>query len=721
MNARRLTLATPACLCALVVLLACALQGAVGAAPAGAFATVAPAPVVGSSGLPDGRVYEEVSPPNKHGNAAAPPVNYEAPAMFAEAGGEGVAYTVNGAAIGNTLSGLQRFIVAKRGAEGWVNAGAQPRAIGEQNLIADNPAEVGFSADLNKVFFGSQAQYLAEAPTSAPLVYDIANGSIGWLDPPPATSEENDKRPSIHNIEAVVAGFSSDMSTFYLKTETGFYEWHDGVLSVAGVLPDRSVDPHAQAAGRPFARVEGGQLDLESQLRNQVSTDGSRAFFVSSTGGTPELYVRETDAGGVQSTVLVSRDTLLPSVNGLPAPAPAGVEELAIPDYKQEEGGNESYPSFVYASPDGSRAFFASASQLTSDAPAGGGMYEFNTDTNVLTYLPGVGAAPILTSSQDGTRFLFDSPAGGLSVWSETGSSGGTVVPIEPLSISGEAWATPDGSVFVFESAAPLAGFNNGGSHIRRAGFGLNRNQEIYRYDMAENSLSCVSCPPTGIVPTGDAYISHATSNPNSTILGPMLFRPRGVSTDGSRIVFDTPDPLVPQDTNARPPSNAFGGDTFFENGRDVYEWENGKIFLISTGTSSENSFVGDESANGDDVFFSTAQGLAPGDTDGGYDVYDARVPRPGDRPPPSPVACEGDVCQGPPSVPSLLGTPASATFDGLGNPSPPPPSTPAKKTTIKKAAKCKKGFVRKKSKCVKNARPKKAKAKRSTHGKGGN
>jgi hypothetical protein len=195
MNARRLTLATPACLCALVVLLACALQGAVGAAPAGAFATVAPAPVVGSSGLPDGRVYEEVSPPNKHGNAAAPPVNYEAPAMFAEAGGEGVAYTVNGAAIGNTLSGLQKFIVAKRGAEGWVNAGAQPRAIGEQNLIADNPAEVGFSADLNKVFFGSQAQYLAEAPSSAPLVYDIANGSIGWLDPPPATSEENDKRP----------------------------------------------------------------------------------------------------------------------------------------------------------------------------------------------------------------------------------------------------------------------------------------------------------------------------------------------------------------------------------------------------------------------------------------------------------------------------------------------------------------------------------------------
>ena len=50
---------------------------------------------------------------------------------------------------------------------------------------------------------------------------------------------------------AAVAGFSTDMSTIYYRTATGFYESHDGVQSVAGVLPDGSVQPEAQPAGLP--------------------------------------------------------------------------------------------------------------------------------------------------------------------------------------------------------------------------------------------------------------------------------------------------------------------------------------------------------------------------------------------------------------------------------------------------------------------------------------
>jgi hypothetical protein len=44
-------------------------------------------------------------------------------------------------------------------------------------------------------------------------------------------------------------------------------------------------------------------------------------------------------------------------------------------------------------------------------------MYEFNTDTGSLTYLPGVGVSPNLVSTPDGSRFAFDGPHG-LSVWS---------------------------------------------------------------------------------------------------------------------------------------------------------------------------------------------------------------------------------------------------------------------------------------------------------------
>jgi hypothetical protein len=727
-------------------------------ASAGAEATIAPAPTAGSPGLPDGRVYEQVSPPDKNGNAAGEPyqgTEYP-PVMLAEPAGDGVAYTISGGSIGDTHNGGQAEDVAKRTSAGWVSAGAQPESIGENAYLFLVPKKLGFSADLTHVLFDSEDVYLPGVPAYAPLLYDIPDGSLAWLDPPPAGSE-------VEAAAAEVAGFSTDMSTIYYRTATGFYESHDGTLSVAGVLPDGSVEPEARPAGVPLATPNDPRGERSpllnvipnfsgSWLHNQVSEDGTRAFFTAGVriedehyiSGTPELYVRETAPDGTQSTVLVSRDTLLPEVGGLPAPAPDGALDIEFPEENIEGeplssgkslSRNSHSESYLYASPDGSRAFFESTDALTSTAreaeehglPAGDAKeYMFDTETGALTYLPGVadaplvelpyheghfgGISPILVSSQDGSRFIFNGPSG-LSLWSEAGPEGGTVTPIEPSVIEGEARSTPDGSVFVFESAAELAGFNNGGSHCggnddRDSECGL-RNQEIYRYDVAENSLTCTSCPPQGVVPSGNAYLSHYFASKAALPADP-LNSDRGVSEDGSRIFFDTPDPLVPQDVNTGPITISASGSPV-EHGRDVYEWENGKLFLISSGTSDQNSYVGDESANGNDVFFSTIQGLVPGDTDEGYDVYDARVPRPGDNPPPAPAECEGEECQGPPSVPSLVTPNGSATFNGLGNPT----SGVAAPAVVKpkpKSKACKKGYVKKKNKCVRSKSKRRAK-----------
>jgi hypothetical protein len=127
----------------------------------------------------------------------------------------------------------------------------------------------------------------------------------------------------------------------------------------------------------------------------------------------------------------------------------------------------------------------------------------------------------------------------------------------------------------------------------------------------------------------------------------------RIISADGSRVFFDSPDPLV-------------GGDV--DGKRDVYEWENGHLFLISSGTNTRDSVYFDNSTSGSDVFFTTDEGLISSDRDGAGDLYDARIPHPGDFTPPREVPCEGDVCQGPPSIPQLLSLPASSTFDGIGN-----------------------------------------------------
>ena len=99
----------------------------------------------------------------------------------------------------------------------------------------------------------------------------------------------------------------------------------------------------------------------------------------------PELYVRKTAPDGVKSTVLVSQSQL-PGHEGEPAPngsVPGGNTAMS------EESDGASY---VYASPDGSQAFFASIDQLTSAAPANGSVkeYDFDVNTGSLTYLPGV-------------------------------------------------------------------------------------------------------------------------------------------------------------------------------------------------------------------------------------------------------------------------------------------------------------------------------------------
>jgi hypothetical protein len=383
--------------------------------------------------------------------------------------------------------------------------------------------------------------------------------------------------------------------------------------------------------------------------------------------------------------------------------------------------------SFVYASPDGSQAFFESEDRLTRSAPEGpprnraAKMYDFNLDTGSLTYLPGV-VGEIAASDADGSTFVFVSPEASAAsaefeLWS-AGPNGGTVTPITQMTGVVHKPGTPelvgpdvpvarvseDGSAVVFMTAQQLPGDFNSGSGL----------EQIYRYDVPANTISCISCAPAGVTPTSSAEISVLKSNEERNPYERYVVDERGVSSDGERIFFDTADPLVPQATNTGSYVVNNTNGKVEPQGRDVYGWENGTIYLISSGTSPRNSYFLDSSENGDDVFFATAAGLVPGDTDGAYDVYDARIPHPGDNPPPAAVPCEGSVCQGPPNVPSPLTPPASATFSGLGNPTsevtPPPPPT---KTTTK-TIKCEHGFVKNKNKCVK-----KPKAKRSFKKKG--
>ena len=84
-------------------------------------------------------------------------------------------------------------------------------------------------------------------------------------------------------------------------------------------------------------------------------------------------------------------------------------------------------------------------------------------------------------------------------------------------------------------------------------------NAQVYRYDAPSGDLDCVSCTPTSAITTGDAFLT-----PNGT-----NFDEKG------RVYFTSPEQLTLRDTNRR---------------TDAYEWDGGKLNLISTGTGTINA-----------------------------------------------------------------------------------------------------------------------------------
>jgi len=492
----------------------------------------------------------------------------------------------------------------------------------------------------------------------------------------------------------------------------GFYEWHDGKLTNAGELPSGSLEgPFDPWGAVPAATGGVGSEGANPEsVANQVSSTGLVAFFVSpdpawSTAtntehcealqkkqeqkekeqnieahlrvcaeGPPELYVRESEDEGADTksrTLLVSKSELAGHEGEPSRQGPMEVPPPAI-------GNSTIHAHYVYVSPDGSKAIFESRDKLATSAQGeevtgtGPWAYEFNLRENKLTYLPGVtnnegGISPVLASAADGSRFIFvkekedashNQIPSELDLWSAGNVQ--SVQRIAELPAAGNVSpvrATKDGSVFVFETDLPPSGATNAdatGPANNNGGF-----QQVYRYDVISHALSCVSCPPVGVGPSGNANLSSddgLNGVSQSIEVDGTVTATRGVSDDGTRVFFDTPSALVPQDVNGR---------------RDVYEWENGHVYLLSSGMSPEDSFFLDNSESGNDVFFATLDGLVTEDTDGAFDIYDARVD--GGFPASTvSTGCSGEACQGQPGAPGLPVLVSSVT-DASGNLAAPP------------------------------------------------
>jgi hypothetical protein len=175
---------------------------------------------------------------------------------------------------------------------------------------------------------------------------------------------------------------------------------------------------------------------------------------------------------------------------------------------------------------------------------------------------------------------------------------------------------------------------------------------EDYRYDTSNHSLICISCTAPGVTPEGSATLGPSGGG---SYIPPGQATP--MSEDGSQIFFESSNALL-AGVQTVPPSTE-------KEARNIYEWENGQLSLISDGSTAEFALDGTTSS-GDDVFFATSKHMTVNETNGYQEIYDARVGGGFAPPPAEPTPCVAQECRLPSSAPGVFfSTPASATIGG--------------------------------------------------------
>jgi len=257
------------------------------------------------------------------------------------------------------------------------------------------------------------------------------------------------------------------------------------------------------------------------------------------------------------------------------------------------------------------------------------------------------------------------------------------------------ARVSTDGGTVLFMSALPLNGEPKGACISGEC-------QEVYRYSLDEGPPSCVSCNPAA---RGLPMIGAELSGGVPTLLpesAPMYGSlPRNLSSSGTRVFFQSPEALLPEDENGQDCTNSMGCG-------DVYEWEaigtgscrtanqaGGCLYLTSSGKSDQSSYFVGASSDGDDAFIITSSQLVPVDEDELADIYDVRAG--GGLPSQhvqAPVPCgSAEACKGASSTALPAPSPGTQSFQGPGNLKRQPPK------------RCKKGSVRKHAKCVRKSK----------------
>jgi hypothetical protein len=648
-----------------------------------------PAPAAGLQ-LPDGRAYQVVSPADKNGGEVVGDPTHVTPAVD----GNAVVFSSLAVFGDEAGTGTAADYASVLGAGGWSTHGITPevQSVSPGEALNDPTSYMGvFTADLSKGVLLANSS-LTNAP-NVQLVHNLYRRDDLLSAGPGAYELLSDAVSPVPGDTStpLVAGASADLGKIVFETQrnlTGdasgsadkLYEWDHGSVRLAGVLPNGqpTIGNCGDTANTVCSAAGQGALGFH-YTPHTVSQDGSRVFFTSPVddfgNGTSESSVYMRDDRGTADTA----DDVTVLLNA---------SERTPPDTAQAA-------TFLDATPDGAKVYFTSSEALTNDAPTSGlklYMYSVTPDDQgrhlrVLAddLFGGNGPGGVIGTSTDGTYVYFTSPnqlvpggdpipngGYGIYLWHDDGTPAGALTFVGSVSFldagrmdglatydlsTDTGRVSPDGLhlVFMATDGSGLAPHYDHGSTC--GPFKNTPCTEVYLYDArpgaAQPNPTCVSCNPNASVATSDAGYNLTVG---TSALRRTSYLNQPLSTDGSRVFFSSAERLVSEDHNSV---------------RDVYEYDSGTraLRLISSGQDTEDSYFMNATPSGDDVYFITREQLSCHDTDALYDLYDARVPRPGDPAavpcPSTAVPCSGDVCLPAPISPAGGSTPGSLSFMG--------------------------------------------------------
>jgi hypothetical protein len=571
-----------------------------------------------------------VTPPKLNGFpasgiGASHSAQFTSPSVVAS--GDRYLFTMIFASVPDTEStGYENRYEARRGETGWASFRKSPTA-----LEAAAPKPGGYSDGYGYEIFElepGRGGSLAFCESCALLYVRYPDGSFHLLGE--GTVPTNSDTDGLEN------GFIDEPSaTPKWISPDGSHQIFYGFQQLTPEAPPgtRQVYDRTPAGLQLLTLLPGEIPPTDSSEFVGTSRDGSTTLFLNPQGSS-NLYARIDNERTIEVASGSGGAILSGGVNADGSKC-FFVQEgnIFVYDIEAEEASPVASPGdaiLVNVSADGSHAYFVSRTEILPGEGVAGSPNLYAWDGSSIKFVATLNESDLARSEE---------PSIGLALWTR-GFDQTPAAENADRSLN-TARSTPDGQVFLFESSASLTGYATE-DHI-----------EIFRYDTVSEELSCVSCSPAQAAAGADNELVFSQQDGGQKI-APMV-EVANLSSDGRQVIFETLGALLPQDVNGV---------------RDVYEWRDGSLSLISTGTAAQPSSLMAATPSGSDVFFLTGQKLVPqGQETGNFAVYDARVNGGlASQQTPLSLDCLGEACQGQPSTPPPLFAPGSNRFQGKGN-----------------------------------------------------